>query len=82
MPVSYTHLDVYKRQLLPFAAMQNVALRVYSGDLAGEALQRAVFLQIFWFFAMLACGKALEYRAMKKIVVQGGLSLIHIYLPP
>ena len=46
--------------------------RVYSGDLAGAALQRAVFLQIFWFFAMLACGKALEYRAMKKIVVQGG----------
>ena len=59
-------------ELLPFAAMQNVALRVYSGDLAGAALQRAVILQIFWFFAMLACGKALEYRAMKKIVVQGG----------
>lgn len=59
-------------ELLPFAAMQNVALRVYSGDFAGPALQRAVFLQIFWFFAMLACGKALEYRAMKKIVVQGG----------
>ena len=31
------------------AAMQNVALRVYSGDLAGPALQRAVILQIFWF---------------------------------
>ena len=59
-------------ELLPFAAMQNVALRVYSGDLAGPALQRAVILQIFWFFVMLACGKALEYRAMKKIVVQGG----------
>lgn len=36
-------------ELLPFAAMQNVALRVYSGDLAGAALQRAVILQIFWF---------------------------------
>lgn len=59
-------------ELLPFAAMQNVALRVYSGDLTGVPLQKAVLLQLFWLCAMLACGKALEHRAMKKIVVQGG----------
>ena len=31
-------------ELLPFAAMQNVPLRVYSGDLSGAALEQAILL--------------------------------------
>lgn len=59
-------------ELLPFAAMQNVPLRVYSGDLTGRALGKAVLLQLFWLAALLGIGKLLEKRAMKKTVVQGG----------
>lgn len=59
-------------ELLPFAAMQNVPLRVYSGNLTGGALYRAVLLQLFWIFALAVVGKLLCARAMKKATVQGG----------
>ena len=59
-------------ELLPFAAMQNVPLRVYSGDLSGAALEQAILLQFFWLAVMVFAGKILEQRAMKRIVVQGG----------
>lgn len=59
-------------ELLPFASMQNVPLRVYSGDLSGTALYRAVFLQFFWLAVLLGVGKLLERRAMGRVVVQGG----------
>lgn len=59
-------------ELLPFAAMQNVPLRAYSGDLTGAALWRAVALQVFWLAALAAAGKLLCRRAVKRVVVQGG----------
>lgn len=59
-------------ELLPFASMQNVPLRVYSGDLTGEALKSAVLLQIFWLAALVILGKALQMTAEKRVVVQGG----------
>lgn len=59
-------------ELLPFAAMQNVSFRVYSGDLAGKALEKAVFLQLFWLVVLIAVGRVLNGIAMKKVVVQGG----------
>ena len=59
-------------ELLPFASMQNVPLRAYSGDLSGVALQKAVLLQLFWLFALIALGRLLERFALKKVVVQGG----------
>ena len=59
-------------ELLPFASMQNVPLRIYSGDLAGSAMYRAIVLQIFWLLLLIAMGKALDALAMKKITVQGG----------
>lgn len=58
-------------ELLPFAAMQNVALRVYSGDLAGAALLKAVALQLFWLFVLVVMGKLLCRRAERKAVIQG-----------
>ena len=59
-------------ELLPFAAMQNVALRIYSGDLVGDEMKRAVILQVFWLVVLVAVGKGLNRVAMKKIIVQGG----------
>ena len=59
-------------ELLPFAAMQNVALRIYSGDLAGDAMKRAVILQVFWLVVLIAVGKFMNRVAMKKVIVQGG----------
>lgn len=57
---------------LPFAAMQNVPLRVYSGQLSGAALARSVALQLFWLAALILLGKIIEARAMQKITLQGG----------
>lgn len=59
-------------ELLPFAAMQNVALRVYSGDLAGWDMLRAAGLQIFWIAALVTAGKLLCRHAERRAVVQGG----------
>ena len=59
-------------ELLPFAAMQNVPLRIYSGDLAGEAAVTALLLQVFWLAVLVLMGKLLMHRAEKKISVQGG----------
>lgn len=59
-------------ELLPFASMQNVPLRIYSGDLAGNAMWHAVFLQLFWLIALTLLGELLNMLAMKQVTVQGG----------
>ena len=59
-------------EFLPFASMQNVPLRAYSGDLSGADLQKAILLQLFWLFALVGSGRLLERFALKKVVVQGG----------
>lgn len=59
-------------ELLPYAAMQNVPLRAYSGDLAGNELARAVGLQVFWLVTLVICGKLLCLKAERRAVVQGG----------
>lgn len=59
-------------ELLPFAAMQNVPLRIYSGSMSGAEMKKAVLLQIFWLFVITGAGKLLCRVALKKITVQGG----------
>lgn len=59
-------------ELLPFAAMQNVPLRIYSGSMSGEEMRKALFLQVFWLVIMVISGKILMSCAEKKTVVQGG----------
>lgn len=59
-------------ELLPFASMQNVPLRIYSGDLYGNDMWRAILLQFFWLFVLTGIGRILDALAMKKITVQGG----------
>lgn len=57
---------------LPFASVQNVPFRIYSGDLAGEKCIEAVVLQVFWLVFLLIIGKVLERCVQNKIIVQGG----------
>lgn len=59
-------------ELLPFASMQNVPFRIYSGDLTGAGMERSLLLQVFWLAALVAIGMHLESRAMKRTVIQGG----------
>jgi len=59
-------------ELLPFAAMQNMPLRIYSGSIAGSDALRGVALQVFWLAALLLLGRLALSRALKKVVVQGG----------
>ena len=59
-------------ELLPFAAMQNIPLRIYSGNIAGTEAWKSIVFQIFWFTALVMIGRFAMNHAMKKIIVQGG----------
>ena len=59
-------------ELLPFASMQNVPLRVYSGELSGQAAAWSVGLQVFWLAALVGLGLWMMNRALRRVVVQGG----------
>ena len=59
-------------ELLPFAGMFNLPLRIYSGDLTGASMLRGIGLQCFWLVTLLLAGKALCRAAEHKVVVQGG----------
>lgn len=59
-------------ELLPFASMQNVPMRIYSASMTCAEMKRAISLQVFWLAAVVAAGKLLCRRAEKKITVQGG----------
>ncbi len=59
-------------EALPFAAMQNVSLRIYSGSMNEVQMQKAVALQVFWLLVLTAAGKLLCRFAEKKVTIQGG----------
>lgn len=59
-------------QLLPFAALQNLPLRLYSGHIWGQAAWQGLMLQCFWLVALSALGHVLMHRALRRVVVQGG----------
>ncbi len=59
-------------ELLPFASMQNVALRIYSGSMGNSEMQKAILLQVFWLITVTIAGKLLCRLAEKRITVQGG----------
>ncbi|MDF2609974.1 MAG: transporter permease [Lachnospiraceae bacterium] len=59
-------------ELLPFASMQNVPLRVYSEDLAGTAIGKAIILQVIWLFVLVGLGKLLCSIAVRRVTLQGG----------
>ncbi len=59
-------------ELLPFASMQNVPLRVYSGDISGMDILAKAGLQLFWVVALIWLGQSITRVALKRVVVQGG----------
>lgn len=59
-------------ELLPFASMQNVPFLIYSGTLYGSGMMRSLGLQVFWLVVMVGAGRFLEYRALKRVIIQGG----------
>ncbi len=59
-------------ELLPFAAGQNVPLRIYSGSLAGADMWRALGLQLFWMVALILAGRLWMRASMRKVAIQGG----------
>lgn len=59
-------------ELLPFASMQNVPLRIYSGSMTGHEIQKAMVLQIFWLIMLIIIGTTLCRLAEKRITIQGG----------
>ncbi len=59
-------------ELLPFGSMQTIPFRVYSGDLAGGELAKAIEIQCFWVLAIIGLGKFLCRVAVRQVKVQGG----------
>lgn len=59
-------------ELLPFASMQNIPLRIYSGNIAGEEALKAVIVQLVWLVLLVLIGKSIGNRAMRKLTVLGG----------
>jgi len=58
--------------LLPFAAMQNMPLRIYSGDITGADAYRGIAFQAFWLAALVIAGRIAIRRAQRRVVVHGG----------
>lgn len=59
-------------ELLPFASMQNIPLRVYSGNIEGVELLGRVGIQLFWVMIIIIMGKYMMQKALRHVVVQGG----------
>jgi len=59
-------------QILPFAAMQNMPLRIYSGNIAGIDAVTGILFQLCWFAVLFILGKAWMKTTLKKVVIQGG----------
>ncbi|MCL2593794.1 MAG: ABC-2 family transporter protein [Defluviitaleaceae bacterium] len=59
-------------EFLPFASMQNMPLRIYSGNVSGSDAIRGIALQLFWLITLVFIGKISIKRALRKVIVQGG----------
>lgn len=59
-------------RVLPFAAMQNMPLQIFCGNIAGTAAVKGILFQVFWLAALIAAGKIAMGAAARKVVVQGG----------
>lgn len=59
-------------ELLPFAAMQNMPLRIYSGNISGMKAFYGIGFQLIWLVVLVAIGKLWMKQALKKVIIQGG----------
>lgn len=58
--------------LTPFAAMQNVPFRIYSGQIPVNQSFTPIVLQLFWLVALTFIGKRVMSSALIRVTVQGG----------
>lgn len=59
-------------ELMPLASIQNVPLRIYSGDIHGSEIYEKALLQLFWLIVLVIFGRKLVGKAERRIIVQGG----------
>lgn len=59
-------------ELSPFGGMQNLPLRVFSGNIAGKELWIQLLVQVFWLLALVIFGKLWMRAAVRRVTVQGG----------
>ena len=59
-------------EMSPFAYMQNVPFRIYSGELVGGEIYQCILRQIFWLVTLMFLGIVIWKQAEKRVVVQGG----------
>jgi ABC-2 type transport system permease protein len=57
---------------LPFAGLVDLPFRIYTGHIAIDGLALVLARQIGWTIALVALGRGLLRRGMRRIVVQGG----------
>lgn len=73
VPLPFFPASVQKvLELSPFGAMQNLPLRVYSGNLSVLESLQGIGLQLFWLAVLVAIGRVWMNRALRRVVVQGG----------
>jgi len=58
--------------LTPFASMQNLPFRIYSGNIAGKEMLYGILLQVFWTAVLVLAGRLWISKALNRAVVQGG----------
>lgn len=59
-------------QLLPFAAMQNIPLQIFTGNIYGMAAVYGIIFQILWLTILICIGQITMRKALRKVIVQGG----------
>lgn len=59
-------------ELLPFASMGNVPLRLYSGNIKGMDSIPYILLQLMWIVLLIAIGRGVCHKALRNIAVMGG----------
>ena len=59
-------------QALPFAGLVDLPFRVFTGHIAAGAVASVLQHQILWTIALVAFGRWLLSRGMRRVVVQGG----------
>ena len=59
-------------ELTPFASMQNVPLRIFSGDIPLPEIPRVMGLQAFWIVTLILAGYLLTKNGLRRTVILGG----------
>jgi ABC-2 type transport system permease protein len=73
IPISFfphTFQDIFS--VLPFQYISYIPVLIYLGKINGMGIVKALALQVFWIFVLLAVGDALWRWSSRKITIQGG----------